>query len=132
MIFFNLNPFYQQTLQVGVLNYENNIKKTPVKFLEDLLYFQHLCRILFFPKISDYHQLKIRPTCHTGNINFHSLLHGFVALDISFGIVAVVLTRTETRTCVGSMMHTYAEEIIQSNFNGSNTFGTMKICSRQG
>ena len=33
------------------------------------------------------------------------------------------------------LMHRYDKERvkkIQSNFNGSNTFGTMKICSRQG
>ena len=41
LIFFNVNPFkHQQALHFGVLNYDkNNIKKAPVKFREDLLYF---------------------------------------------------------------------------------------------
>ena len=37
---------------------KNNIKKAPVKFREDLLYFQHFMLILSLPKISDYHHLK--------------------------------------------------------------------------
>ena len=36
---------------------ENNIKKAPVKFWEDLLYFSILCRFLFLLQISDYHHL---------------------------------------------------------------------------
>ena len=40
LIFLNVNPFqHQQALHCGALNYENNIKKAPVKFREDLLYF---------------------------------------------------------------------------------------------
>ena len=38
---------------------KNNIKKTSVKFREDLLYFQHFMLILSLPQISDYHYLKI-------------------------------------------------------------------------
>ena len=46
LIFLNVNPFYhQQALHFGVLNYENNIKKAPVKFQEDRLYFQHFMLI---------------------------------------------------------------------------------------
>ena len=37
---------------------KNNIKKAPVKFWEDLLYFSILCRFLFLLQISDYHHLK--------------------------------------------------------------------------
>ena len=49
LIFFNLNPFqHQQALHFGVSNYENNIKKAPVKFWEDLLYFQHFMQIFVF------------------------------------------------------------------------------------
>ena len=41
---------------------KNNIKKAPVKFWEDLLYFQHFMQIfVFFLQISDYHHLKGRP-----------------------------------------------------------------------
>ena len=36
---------------------KNNIKKASEKFWEDLLYFQHLCRFLSLPQISDYHHL---------------------------------------------------------------------------
>ena len=40
LIFFNVNLFRdEQALHFGVLNYGNNIKKVPVKFREDLLYF---------------------------------------------------------------------------------------------
>ena len=42
---------------------KNNIKKAPVKFRDDLLYFQHFIIFLFLPQISDYHHLK-------GNIGF--------------------------------------------------------------
>ena len=38
---------------------KNNIKKAPVKFRDDLLYFQHLCWFLSLPQISDYHHLKL-------------------------------------------------------------------------
>ena len=34
---------------------KNNIKKAPVKFREDLLYFQHFMLIFVFAQISDYH-----------------------------------------------------------------------------
>ena len=37
LIFFNVNPFM-----------ENNIKKAPAKFREDLLYFQHFMLIFVF------------------------------------------------------------------------------------
>ena len=37
---------------------KNNLKKAPVKFREDLLYFQHFMLILSLPQISDYHHLK--------------------------------------------------------------------------
>ena len=36
---------------------KNNIKKAPVKFRKDLLYFQHFMLIFVFPQISDYHHL---------------------------------------------------------------------------
>ena len=40
---------------------KNNMKKAPVKFREDLLYFQHFMLIfLSLPQISDYHYLKSR------------------------------------------------------------------------
>ena len=49
LIFLNLNPFYhQQALHFGILNYEKKIKKAPVKFWEDLLYFQHFMQIFVF------------------------------------------------------------------------------------
>ena len=55
LIFFNLNPFqHQQALHFWVLNYENNVKKAPVKFQEDLLYFQHFMLIFVFAQISDF------------------------------------------------------------------------------
>ena len=38
---------------------KNNIKKAPVKFREDLLYFQHFMLIFVFAQISDYHHLKL-------------------------------------------------------------------------
>ena len=40
---------------------KNNIKKAPVKFREDLLYFQHFMLIFFFAQISDYHHLNNYP-----------------------------------------------------------------------
>ena len=46
LIFLNVNPLlHQQTLHFGVINYETNIKKEPVKFRKDLLYFQHFMLI---------------------------------------------------------------------------------------
>ena len=36
-----------------------NIKKAPVKFQEDLLYFQHFMLIFVFAQINDYHHLKV-------------------------------------------------------------------------
>ena len=50
LIFFNVNPIlHQQALHFGALNYEkNNIKTAPVKFREDLLYFQHFMLIFVF------------------------------------------------------------------------------------
>ena len=39
---------------------KNKIKKAPVKFWEDLLYFQHFMQIFVFLQISDYHHLKIQ------------------------------------------------------------------------
>ena len=37
---------------------KNNIKKAPVKFWEDLLYFQHFMLISVLPQIRDNHHLK--------------------------------------------------------------------------
>ena len=37
---------------------KNNIKKAPVKFREDGLYFQHFMLFLSLSQISDYHHLK--------------------------------------------------------------------------
>ena len=49
LTFFNVNHFqHQQILHFGVLNYENNVKKAPVKFGEGLLYFQHFMLIFVF------------------------------------------------------------------------------------
>ena len=49
LIFLNVNPFlHQQALHFGILNYGKNIKKAPVKFREDLLYFQHFKLIFIF------------------------------------------------------------------------------------
>ena len=39
---------------------------------------------------------------------------------------------TSTRHLVVSLLETLYLSKVQSNFNGSNTFGTMKISSRQG
>ena len=36
---------------------KNNIKKAPVKFWEDLLYFQHFMQIFVFALNYDYHHL---------------------------------------------------------------------------
>ena len=42
LIFFNVNPFNINRLCIlGFYIMKNNIKKAPVKFREDLLYFQH-------------------------------------------------------------------------------------------
>ena len=38
---------------------KNNIKKAPVKFREDPLYFQHFMLIFVFAQISDYHHLNV-------------------------------------------------------------------------
>ena len=38
---------------------KNNIKKAPVKFQEDLLYFQHFMQILSLFQISDYRHLNL-------------------------------------------------------------------------
>ena len=48
------------TLHFGFKIMKNNIKKAPVKFWEDLLYFQHFMQIFVFAQISDYHHLKER------------------------------------------------------------------------
>ena len=52
---------------------KNNIKKTPVKFREVLLYFQHFMLILSLPQISDYHHLKasyaVRLSCVTALVH---------------------------------------------------------------
>ena len=47
-IFFNVNPFLTPTSSAfwGLKIMKNNINKAPVKFREDLLYFQHF--MLFF------------------------------------------------------------------------------------
>ena len=37
---------------------KNIIKKAPVMFWEELLYFQHLRRFLSLPELNDYHQFK--------------------------------------------------------------------------
>ena len=39
---------------------KNNIKKAPVKFREDGLYFQHFMLFLTLSQISDYHHLKTK------------------------------------------------------------------------
>ena len=38
---------------------KNSIKKAPVKFREDLLYFQHFMLFLSLSQISDYHYLNL-------------------------------------------------------------------------
>ena len=49
LIFLNLNPFqHQQALILGFQIMKNNIKEAPVKFWEDLLYFQHFMQIFVF------------------------------------------------------------------------------------
>ena len=49
LIFFNVNPFNINKLCIlGFYIMENNIKKAPVKFWEDLLYFQHFMLIFVF------------------------------------------------------------------------------------
>ena len=46
LIFFNSNPFlHLQALHSGVLNYEKLHKKAPVKFQDDVWYFQHFMLI---------------------------------------------------------------------------------------
>ena len=37
-----------------------NVKKAPVKFCEDLLYFQHFVQIFVLSQISDYHHLNTK------------------------------------------------------------------------
>ena len=53
LIFFNVNPFrHQQALYFRFKIMNNNIKKAPVKFREDLLCFQHFMLIFCFcPKL---------------------------------------------------------------------------------
>ena len=46
---------------------KNNIKKAPVKFQEDGLYFQHFMLILSLPQISDYHHLNYTTSEHVHN-----------------------------------------------------------------
>ena len=42
------------------------------------------------------------------------------------------VTKLVDRTCGPTQLVVLNGNKMQSNFNGSNTFGTMKICSRQG
>ena len=49
LIFFNVNPFYINKSNIlGLEIMKNNIKKAPVKFRKDLLYFQHFMLIFIF------------------------------------------------------------------------------------
>ena len=49
LIFFYLNPFnIKKPCILGLEIIKNNIKKEPVKFWEDLLYFQHFMQIFVF------------------------------------------------------------------------------------
>ena len=49
LIFFNVNPFYfNKPCILGFQIMKNNIRKAPVKFREDLLYFQHFMLIFVF------------------------------------------------------------------------------------
>ena len=58
LIFLNLNPFHiNKPCILGFQIMKNNIKKAPVKFWEDLLYFQHFMQIFVLLQISDYHHL---------------------------------------------------------------------------
>ena len=46
LIFLNLNPFnINKPCILGFQIMKNNIKKAPIKFWEDLLYFQHFMQI---------------------------------------------------------------------------------------
>ena len=53
---------------------KNNIKKEPVKFREDGLYFQHFMLILSLSQISDYHHLNPLST-KTGVLKKKSDIH---------------------------------------------------------
>ena len=60
LIFFNVNPFnISKPCILGFYIMKNNIKKAPVKFREDLMYFQHFMLILSLSQIIDYHHLNI-------------------------------------------------------------------------
>ena len=49
LIFFNVNPFnINKPCILGFYIMKSNIKKAPVKFREDLLYFQHFMLIFVF------------------------------------------------------------------------------------
>ena len=51
LVFFNVNPFNINKpciLGFYVIKKKNNIKKIPVKFQEDQLYFQHFMQIFVF------------------------------------------------------------------------------------
>ena len=53
VIFFNVNPFnINKPCILGFYTMKNNIKKAPVKFWEDLLYFQHF--MLIFVCVPNY------------------------------------------------------------------------------
>ena len=56
---------------------KNNIKKAPVKFWEDLLYFQHFMQILFLLQISDYHHLKSQNNGNTPCKPCAALIYGY-------------------------------------------------------
>ena len=54
---------------------KNNIKKAPVKFWEDLLYFQHFMQIFVLPQIRDYHHLKTDGTEFSIANNIYCIVH---------------------------------------------------------
>ena len=72
---------------------KNNIKKTPVKFWEDLLFFSILCRFLFLLQISDYHHLKLNKRfnkfylfCKYWKGKIRSRLNEIFIVSISFSV----------------------------------------------
>ena len=88
---------------------KNKIKKASVQFREDLLYFRHFMQILSLPQISDYHHLK-------------KLIH--TNIEGKNGVASPESVTVHLKKVF--FLH------VQSNFNGSNNYSTMKISSRQG
>ena len=74
---------------------KNNIKKAPVKFWEDLLYFQHFMLIFVFPQISDYHHLKTLK----GQLTLHFYIQQDLSLSVSLSNITAHQFDQSFRVC---------------------------------